>query len=209
MLYTNTVKPATYALLKKLMQIEELSDFAIVGGTNLSLKLGHRISIDLDLFTNKPFDREEVERGIIKQLPQAIKLDQRKQSIWFYIDDVKVDVILHEYEYIEPLEVIDGIRFVSIPDIVPMKLEAMATRGVKKDFWDIAELLNHYTLVQMLEFYQRKYPKSDIGHIILSMTYFVDAEKQEEDPEGLKGVKWKQVKAEMKKAVTEYVRDQI
>lgn len=209
MLYTNTVQPATYALLKKLMQIEELSDFAIVGGTNLSLKLGHRISIDLDLFTNKPFDREEVERGIINQLPQAIKLDQRKQSIWFFIDDVKVDVILHEYKYIEPLEVIDDIRFVSIPDIVPMKLEAMATRGVKKDFWDIAELLNHYSLVQMLEFYQRKYPKSDIGHIILAMTYFVDAEKQKEDPEGLKGLKWKQVKAQMKKAVAEYVKEQI
>ncbi len=152
MLYLNTVTPRTYELLKTLMQIDELGDFALVGGTNLSLKLGHRLSVDLDIFTNIPFDREEVERAIIKKLPQTIKLDQRKQSIWFNIDEIKVDIILHEYKYIEPVETIDDIRFVSIADIIPMKLEAMATRGVKKDFWDIVELLNHYSLAQMLAF---------------------------------------------------------
>ncbi len=190
------------------MQIDELAEFAIVGGTNLSLKLGHRISVDLDIFTNKPFDREEVERAIVRQLPHAIKLDQRAQSIWFSIDDVKVDIILHEYAYIEPIEIIDDIRFVSIADIIPMKLEAMATRGVKKDFWDIAELLNHYSLAQMLAFYQRKYPNSDIGHIILSMTYFEDAEKQKENPEDLKGITWKEVKNKAKKAVEVFVKTQ-
>jgi hypothetical protein len=77
MLFLNTVKSNTYKLLKKLMQIPELSDFVLVGGTNLSLKFGHRISVDLDLFTNKPFDIEEVLHGINRDLPQSIKLDQR------------------------------------------------------------------------------------------------------------------------------------
>ena len=208
MLYLNTVTPKTYGLLKTLMQIDDLCDFALVGGTNLSLKLGHRISIDLDIFTNKPFDKEEVERCIIRQLPRAIKLDQRKQSIWFSTDEIKVDIILHEYKYIEPVETIDDIRFVSIADIIPMQLEAMATRGVKKDFWGIAELLNHYSLAQMLAFYQRKYPQSDIGHIVLSMTYFEDAEKQKENPEDLRSITWKEVKNKVKKAVEDFVKMQ-
>lgn len=191
------------------MQIDELSDFAIVGGTNLSLKLGHRISVDLDLFTNKPFDREEVERGITRAMPQAIKLDQRKQSLWFNIDEIKVDIILHQYDYLEPIETIDGIRFLAMPDIIPMKLEAMATRGVKKDFWDIAALLSHYSLPQMFEFYQTKYPKSDIGHVILALTYFVDAEKERQNPQDLKGITWGQVKSKIKKVVAAFVKKQI
>jgi predicted nucleotidyltransferase component of viral defense system len=208
-LFINTVKPKTYHLLKKLMQIPELAEFVLVGGTNLSLKFGHRISVDLDLFTNKPFEREEVFSGIIKSLPQTLKLDERKQTIWLNIDGIKVDVILHEYPYLRLIENIDGVRFMSIEDIIPMKLEAMATRGVKKDFWDIAELLNHYSLQQMVDFYQEKYPQSDVGHVLLSMTYFDDAELQKDNPEDLKGITWEHVKNIMKKTIENYTRQQI
>ena len=206
MLFLNTVKSETYELLKKLMRIPELSEFVLVGGTNLSLKFGHRISIDLDLFTDKPFDLDEVFTGIIKTLPQTIKLDQRKQTIWLNIDGIKVDIILHQYPYLRPIEIIDGVRFMSVEDVIPMKLEAMATRGVKKDFWDINELLNHYSLPQMIEFYQVKYPNSDVGHVLLSMTYFVDAEYQKDNPEDLKGTTWEEVKTNMRKTIEQYVR---
>jgi Nucleotidyl transferase AbiEii toxin, Type IV TA system len=206
MLFFNTVKSETYELLQKLMQIPELSEFVLVGGTNLSLKFGHRISVDLDLFTNKPFDLDEVFTGIVKTLPQSIKLDQRKQTIWLNIDGIQVDIILHEYPYLRPIEVIDNVRFMSVEDIIPMKLEAMATRGVKKDFWDINELLNHYTLPKMIEFYQAKYPNSDVGHVLLSMTYFVDAEYQKDNPEDLKGTTWEQVKTNMQTTIEQYVR---
>jgi Nucleotidyl transferase AbiEii toxin, Type IV TA system len=206
MLFLNTVKSETYELLQKLMQIPELSEFVLVGGTNLSLKFGHRISVDLDLFTDKPFDLDEVFIGIVKTLPQSIKLDQRKQTIWLNIDGIKVDIILHEYPYLRPIEVIDNVRFMSVEDIIPMKLEAMATRGVKKDFWDINELLNHYSLPKMIEFYQAKYPNSDVGHVLLSMTYFVDAEYQKDNPEDLKGTTWEQVKTNMQTTIEQYVR---
>ena len=209
MLFLDTVKSETYELLKKLMQIPELSEFVLVGGTNLSLKFGHRISIDLDLFTDKPFDLDEVFTGIIKSLPQSIKLDQRKQTIWLNIDGIKVDIILHQYPYLRPIEVSDGVRFMSVEDIIPMKLEAMATRGVKKDFWDINELLNHYSLLQMIEFYQAKYPNSDVGHVLLSMTYFVDAEQQKDNPVDLKGVTWEQVKLNMRNTIDDYVRQKL
>jgi len=209
MLFTNTVQPDTLILLDKLMQVPELSEFLLVGGTNLSLRFGHRISIDLDLFTNKPFDRDEVYGGVLKFLPHTILLDQRKQTIWLTIGGVRVDLILHEYPYIKGTEEIDGIRFLSVEDIIPMKLEAMATRGVKKDFWDIAELLNHYQLPQMLSFYQLRYPNSDPGHILLAMTYFDDAEVEKIDPRSLNAITWQQVKETMKTTVNEYVRSNL
>src|SRR5699024_383755 len=139
-LHKNTVQPATWDLLSGLMTLPELESFALVGGTNLSLKLGHRISVDIDLFTNEPFDTDLVYEAVSTQYPQVIKLGERNQTLWLTIDDVKIDFILHRYPYLKEIERFEGIRFLSLEDIIPMKLEAMATRGVKKDFWDLSYL---------------------------------------------------------------------
>ena len=56
MLQLKTVEPNTFSILKQLMEIDELKDFSLVGGTALSLLYGHRQSVDLDLFSNKSFD---------------------------------------------------------------------------------------------------------------------------------------------------------
>ena len=55
MLQTQTVAESTLDLLRRLLELPELENFALVGATNLSLRLEHRISVDLDLFTNEPF----------------------------------------------------------------------------------------------------------------------------------------------------------
>jgi predicted nucleotidyltransferase component of viral defense system len=206
MIYLNTVEPNTFEVLKELMQIEELSNFALVGGTNLSLRFGHRISVDLDLFTNTRFLPEEVFKGILKKFPSVNKINERGQSLWLNIENIKVDIILHEYPYLDDIEIIDEIRFLSVKDIIPMKLEAMASRGVKKDFWDIYELLKHFNLLEMREFYEQKYVNSDFGHVLLAMTYFKDAEIQKENPIDLHGVTWADVKEKMLKTVRDYSR---
>lgn len=206
MLYTRTVAPGTLSLFKALTALPALATFALVGGTNLSLRYGHRISVDLDLFTNTPFEPDEVFSAIVKARPQTVKIDQRKQSIFLTVDGIKIDLILHEYPYLRGIETVEGLRLLSVEDIIPMKLEAMATRGVKKDFWDVAELLDHYSLRQMLDFHQKKYKNSDLGHILLSATYFADAERERIDPLSLNGVTWPQVKAKMQRAVKAFVK---
>ncbi|HVX00910.1 MAG TPA: nucleotidyl transferase AbiEii/AbiGii toxin family protein [Candidatus Babeliaceae bacterium] len=55
MLYWNTVTPTLKEELIKLMQAQELRDFRLVGGTALSLYWGHRMSVDIDLFTDAPY----------------------------------------------------------------------------------------------------------------------------------------------------------
>lgn len=71
-LFTNTMQPATLSLLYKLMTVPALYDFLLVGGTNLSLRYGHRVSVD------QPFDRDELVQDITSLLPQTTLLDQRK-----------------------------------------------------------------------------------------------------------------------------------
>jgi hypothetical protein len=60
MLQTRTIEPRTLELLRKLMAIPEFDAFYLVGGTALALQLGHRISIDLDLFTLNSFEKVAV-----------------------------------------------------------------------------------------------------------------------------------------------------
>lgn len=204
MLYTNTVDNNTLSLLLRLMEWPVLGKFALVGGTNLSLQLGHRISVDLDLFSNEEFLSEDIILAIDKIFPSFELIYRTDKSCMAIIDGVKVDIILHKYDYLEPIKEIEGIRLVSIADIIPMKLNAMAQRGAKKDFWDIAELLNHFTIAEMLELFARKYKNHDYGYIVHSLYYFEDADEQE-DPVDLKGVVWEQVKEKIKGAVNEFV----
>lgn len=208
MLFTQTVTPATLELLKQLMGIPELDKFALVGGTNLSLQLGHRISIDIDLFSNEPFNATEVKEAIRQHFPTATKLDEMKQSLWYIIDGVKTDIILHQYPYLIPVQETEGVRLLSLSDIIPMKLGAAEGRGAKKDFWDIAELLDHYSLGEMLGFYKCKYSSEDIGYIIRSLIYFEDAEMQS-DPISLKNITWQSVKSKIEFAVKEYASNMV
>ena len=203
MLYTQTVESATLELLKQLMTIPELNKFVLAGGTNLSLRLGHRISVDLDLFTNEPFDITLVKQSIHDHFnDKAIRLDETKQSLWYLINGVKTDIILHQYPYIAPVMKDCGIRLLSIPDIIPMKLGA-AGRGAKKDFGDIAELLDTYSIAEMMTFYKEKYSSDDIGYILRSLVYFDDAESHT-DPVSVKKVIWPQIKSKIESAVKNY-----
>ena len=205
MLHTETVAKPTLELLNRLLAIPELADFALVGGTNLSLRLGHRISIDLDLFTPESFDLLAVQEAIREQFSEAHELAARKQTLLFIIDGVKVDLIRHNYAHIEPVDLIDGIRLVSLPDVVAMKLGAVAGRGAKKDFWDIDTLLHRFTIDAMIAFYKQKYPQSNPGQVVRSLVYFDDANEQE-DPIDLQSTTWRQVKQRISTAVQAYVQ---
>lgn len=191
----------------RLMQLPELKQFALVGGTNLALRLGYRFSVDLDIFTNEPFDLPEVWEAVLREFPQVLKLDERGQTLLANIDGVKIDLIKHAYPYLLPVEEIEGIRMLSIPDIIPMKLGAMARRGSKKDFWDIAYILDHYSLSEMLDFFKRKYQNDDIGYVVMSLSYFDDAEKQE-DPIVFQKTTWAAVKNKVQDAVLDYLKKQ-
>jgi Nucleotidyl transferase AbiEii toxin, Type IV TA system len=191
-------------LLKALMSLPALSQFGLVGGTNLSLRFGHRLSIDLDLFTNEPFNSEAIYNLLEARFSNILQASQSETMLFLYINEVKIDMVLLPYPYLNPMEEIEEIRLVSLEDIAAMKLSAIARRGVKKDFWDIAELLDVFSLDEMIEFYKSKYSSRDIFHLLRSLVYFNDAEPQK-DPDPLKKITWSQVKSRVQKAVKKYL----
>ncbi|MEJ0104693.1 MAG: nucleotidyl transferase AbiEii/AbiGii toxin family protein [Bacteroidota bacterium] len=94
MLHTETVTKETLALLKELMQLPWLDDFRLVGGTGLSLQYGHRISVDIDLFTDKPVDFEEISWQLVHYFGKDLG-DARPSpmGIFAMIKNIKTDFI--------------------------------------------------------------------------------------------------------------------
>ena len=58
MLHTEVLEPRTLDILNDLVALDSLQSFYLVSGTALALQFGHRLSVDLDLFTTELFDQE-------------------------------------------------------------------------------------------------------------------------------------------------------
>ena len=200
MLQRKTVDTTTLELLIDLQGIDSLQDFSLGGGTALALKFGHRISVDLDLFTKQPFDTEEVISAIRHKFEDVSVLNMNRNSLSLSIQGVKVDVLSHQYALLEPPEIIESVRFLSTQDIAAMKLSAVAQRGSKKDFFDLIELLSHYSLPQLLAFYGQKYNEDNYFYVLKSMTYFQDAEA-EPSPIILNDITWETIKVKITQLV--------
>lgn len=157
MLHTETVAHATMELLKRLMSNEKLEGFMLVGGTSLALQLGHRISVDLDLFCDTDFDENRLRESLERDYHLETDFIDRA-TVKGEIEGVKIDCIAHCYPWIGQPHVEEGIRLASLQDICAMKLNAIAGNGTRiKDFIDVAYLSSRFTLSQMLGFYEEKY----------------------------------------------------
>ncbi len=208
MLQYSTVEPATLVLLKELLGISELKDFYLVGGTNLSLRYGHRISIDLDLFSNIDFSPNELSEILFQKYRKENDFIRVTTiGVFASINGVKVDLIRnHFHPIIDSTEMIDGIRLYSSKDIAAMKIQALLNRGAKKDFFDLYELLQHFSLQEIIDFYRKKYPKQIFPIAIPQvLTYFEDAEESQ-DPISLRHLSWEQIKKGLQKKVNDYLR---
>lgn len=203
MLQKNAVEPNTLELLRKICTLNSLSDFALGGGTNLALRLKHRLSIDLDFFTNKEFNNAIIFQALSHVFPTAELLFEQNQTMMFSINGIKVDFILYPFEWFHAFEFIEKARLISVEDIIPMKLQALSNRFSKKDFWDIAFLLNDFTLEKMIEIFKAKFPQVDQGFIIHSLTAFDEAER-EQDPVVIIPKTWIEIKEQLKKPVIDY-----
>ena len=146
-----------WELLQMLMKDEILKDFNLVGGTSLSLQIGHRLSIDIDLFTTNGFDEQALLKDLANKYPIRIR-DMFDNTILLDIDKVKVDILAHQYPWQKPIETKEGVRLASLEDIGAMKLHAIFQNGTRiKDFIDMYFLLEHHPLKIYLESYRNKY----------------------------------------------------
>jgi hypothetical protein len=195
MLYKSAVKPELLRILEQLMQIDMFSDLRLVGGTALALQIGHRESVDIDLFGKIEFEDQEKNIEITGNIEF---LKKSKNLNVLSIDNIKVDIVNYKYPWISALVKEDYYRLASLKDIGAMKLNAISGRGTKKDFIDLYYLLKYFSIHDLFEFYLEKFEDGNLFLVKKSLTYFVDAEP-EPMPVMKENITWEEIKKYLQK----------
>ena len=209
-LHKNTVSDNLWASLNKLMKIEELKNFRLVGGTSLSLQIGHRMSVDIDLFTDAPYDSidfDRIDEVICSTFPTVEMGYGGNNSMGksYFVGTSKEDLvkldIFYTDSFVFPLLIEQDIRFARLEEIAAMKLEVIGNNGRKKDFWDLHELMDYFSLNQMIEFYEKRYPYSLTKKEIISQLTFFDNADEDFEPICLRNKYWELIKLDFEEKI--------
>lgn len=178
MLQTQTVAPQTLELIRALQAEPLLKGFHLVGGTALALQIGHRMSVDIHLFTRDDYDVDELLSLFINRYGFQRNY-QRGKTLKGFINGILVDCIRHDYQELQIISC-ERVRMLSSKDIAAMKLNAITGNGTRiKDFIDVYFLLESFTLEEMLNFYKTKYQQDDALVILRSLVFFDDVDLAE------------------------------
>ncbi|MBL7906538.1 MAG: nucleotidyl transferase AbiEii/AbiGii toxin family protein [Bacteroidales bacterium] len=174
MLHKETVEPTTLDLIRKLQTDPELDGFSMAGGTALALFIGHRISIDIDLFSQNEFDAAALSAYLEQNYRFSLQYIHRN-TLKGFIEDVFVDILTHPYPLVAQPVTEENISLLSKQDIAAMKVNAISGNGTRaKDFVDLYFLLNEFSMSEILGFYTTKYAQQNTFHALKSLTFFED-----------------------------------
>lgn len=204
-LHYNTVTPFLKNILEKLMESKEFNQFRLVGGTALSLYCGHRMSVDIDLFTEAEYgtiDFQDIEDYLVKQFTYVDfnNLPVGMGKSYFIGNDsqnaIKLDLYYTE-PFIDDVIEVDAIRMATIEEIIAMKIDVIQRTGRKKDYWDLHELKGQYNIKDMLGFHLKRYPYTHNAKQILNN--FVDFKEADDDfdPVCLRDKYWEFIKLDL------------
>lgn len=205
-LYWNTVSPLLKAVLIDFMRCSLFDTFRLVGGTSLSLQLGHRMSIDIDLFTDAPYgslDFKQIEEYLKDRFLYCNRAGSGEFGIGttYFVgnseqDAVKLDIYYTD-EFIQGPLVIEGIRMATSEEIIAMKMDIVQRGGRKKDFWDLHELMTYYSIDEMIVLHEQRYPFDHDDQLIKMK--FIDFEKANNDfdPVCLKDKTWEGIQLDI------------
>lgn len=213
MLHWNTVNEFLKYCLLKLVAAEELKDFRLIGGTALSLKLGHRMSVDIDLFTGakygsvdfdaieaflrKNFGHVEGEFGGNPGMGKSYLIGTDPDNV------IKLDLYYSMDPFFQDAIEEEGVRMATVEEIIAMKVDVVQRGGRKKDFWDLHELLRQYSITDMISLHQQRFEWTHDEALILNN--FTDFSRADDDldPICLKNKEWIFIKEDIEKSVSD------
>ncbi|MCC7387123.1 MAG: nucleotidyl transferase AbiEii/AbiGii toxin family protein [Deltaproteobacteria bacterium] len=186
--------------LGELSALAGINRFYLAGGTAIAWHLGHRRSRDLDLFSlDGEVDLANLKRGLERSRIELEVVSEGEASLKVRVLGVPVDVVRYPYRLLEPpVAGPAGFPVARLTDLGAMKLAAVSTRGIYRDFWDLFEIArDQVPLTQLVMAHRRRFGlrKADAYHLARALTYFEDAERIRRFPAGLTPVRWAEIKA--------------
>jgi hypothetical protein len=191
------VTPELRDLLQFIGTCAFVERFYLAGGTALALRLGHRRSIDLDFFSNvdrvSRATRQEILHALVPRGAQAI--EDTEGNLLLDVHGVHVGFFSYSYPLLDPTEDVEGVAVASIADIGLMKLDALISRGARKDFYDLYWIAQQIPLAELLEMGRKKYPYArDFEWLAVEGLVYFDNADRDVQPLLLEDVPWEEVK---------------
>ena len=169
----------------------------LAGGTALALWLTHRNSYDLDIYSPIEFNLDEIRQKFDSEIPDFQLISTSWQTLHGKSKDTEISLFYYQYKLLKDTAKFLNFAIASIEDVAAMKLEAIAGRGLKRDFYDVYRIAKDkgWSLAYMIELNDRKYVRqgSFTPHLLRSLVYFDDAENLPERAVEVEK-EWKEVK---------------
>lgn len=156
-----------------------LDGFYLAGGTGLALHLGHRRSVDLDLFSQTEFQPADLRA----QLSDLAGLHVRqivRGTLHLELHETLISFSHYPYPLLFPTRQFETVTVADPRDIACMKVDAIASRGSRRDFVDLYMTAQLYGLNEILAWFTTKYAGAPYNrlHLLKSLSYFADAERE-------------------------------
>ena len=185
--------------LARIAGLPQAKALHLVGGSAIAVHFGHRRSEDLDIFSIVPdVDLGAVRASLAASAPTLLVRGETDVTLKVAADGAIIDFVLYPYAPLEPpTPGPGGVLLASVRDLGAMKLSAIATRGIRRDFWDAFVMAkNGHSLAEMAADFRTKFGKeaSDLYHVIRALTYFDDADADPIFPRGMTPALWKEVR---------------
>jgi len=146
--------------LKLFPALRAFDDFYLAGGTALALQIGHRVSVDFDLFSENAIDRallSKVKRVFTGRRVQTAV--NNPDELTAFVDDVKITFLTYPFQLIEPLVAAEGVPMLSVKEIGATKAYTIGRRGTYKDYVDLYFIIaeNHASLEDIIRMAELKF----------------------------------------------------
>ena len=172
-------------------------DFYLAGGTGLALQLGHRDSIDFDYFSPYDINTQKLF-STIKEIfkgHKILKVQEEKNTLTVFIDDnIKLSFFTYIYKLLVKLINEPYFKIASILDIACMKLAAVVSRAISKDYIDLYFILKEESLKNILEKLNKKLPELDVNLVLKSLVYFKDINREPIKFKNSNNIDWQSIK---------------
>lgn len=208
-MFIQALPPIVRANLALVARTSLAKRFYLAGGTAVALHLGHRRSYDLDFFIPEREFPPAWPRQELAPLGSLVVLHEKAGTFVGTLNGGQISFFIYPYPLLEPFQEVDGIQVAALADLAAMKLEAISSRGTKRDFIALYQICQKaIPLREVIRLFERKYAgvRYSMVHILKSLQYFEDAES-DPMPEMLVSCRWSQVKRFFREEVRNLLKE--
>lgn len=157
-------------------QLRSFKGFYLAGGTALALQIGHRISVDFDLFYPKdlPIDLLDKAEKVFKDFQREISVNNPEQ-LTLFLNETALTFVKYPFPVLFELIHFEGLKILSIKEIAAAKAYVIGRRATLKDYIDLYFIVKekHSDLEEIIQIAEKKFGREFNSRLFLEQLIYL------------------------------------